>query len=148
MIKKIPQIGNEMQQLMKRLYPICRSITGNGVRQTLQIISEFIPLEIYEVPSGTNVFDWTIPKEWNINDAYIIGPNGKKIIDFQNSNLHVVSYSTPIHEKISLNDLKKNIHTLPSQPDVIPYLTSYYDENWGLERIFHVFCICCGSKKN
>lgn len=131
MIKKIPQIGNEMQQLMKRLYPICRSITGNGVRQTLQIISEFIPLEIYEVPSGTNVFDWTIPKEWNINDAYIIGPNGKKIIDFQNSNLHVVSYSTPIHEKISLNDLKKNIHTLPSQPDVIPYLTSYYDENWG-----------------
>ena len=120
-----------MYGLMSELFPICRSITGNGVRDTLKIISKHVPLEIHEVATGTRVFDWTIPKEWNIHDAYIIDPTGKKIIDFKNSNLHVVSYSTPIHKKIPLSELKPHIHTLPDMPDVIPYLTSYYHEDWG-----------------
>ena len=91
-----------MYDLMKELFPICRSITGNGVRKTLKKIQSIIPIGIYEVPSNTKVFDWTVPKEWNIQDAYVIDPKGKKIIDFKNSNLHVVSYSIPIHKKMSL----------------------------------------------
>lgn len=126
-----PNIGEEMFQLMKELFPICRSITGNGVRQTLQIIRKHIPLEIHEVLSGTKVYDWAIPKEWNIYDAYIIDPNGKKIVDFKQSNLHVLNYSTPINQKISLSELQKHIHTIPEKPDLIPYVTSYYSENWG-----------------
>ena len=128
---KSKTIGNEMFQLMEELFPICRSITGNGVRQTLKIIKKHIPLEIHEVPTGTNVFDWTIPKEWNINDAYIIDPDGNKIVDFKESNLHVLNYSIPINQKISFSDLKKHIHTIPEKPDLIPYVTSYYSENWG-----------------
>lgn len=120
-----------MYQLIKTLYPICRSITGNGVRKTLGIIKKHIPLKIHEIPSGTKVFDWTIPKEWNIKDAYIKNSRGQKIIDFKKSNLHVLNYSTPIHKKISLKQLKKHLHTLPDYPDWIPYLTSYYQENWG-----------------
>jgi len=123
--------SNEMFQLMEKLYPICRSITGNGVRKTLEIIKKEIPLEIHEVPTGEKVFDWTIPKEWNINDAYIIDPHGKKIVDFKESNLHVLNYSVPINQKISLSELKKHIHTIPEKPDAIPYVTSYYSENWG-----------------
>ncbi len=123
--------SNEMFQLMEKLYPICRSITGNGVRETLEIIKKEIPLRIHEVPTGKKVFDWTIPKEWNINDAYIIDPHGKKIIDFKESNLHVLNYSIPINQKISFSELKKHIHTIPEKPDVIPYVTSYYSENWG-----------------
>ena len=122
---------NEMFRLMKKLYPICRSITGNGVRKTLEIINKEIPLQIHEVPTGKKVFDWTIPKEWNINDAYIIDPNGKKIIDFKKSNLHVLNYSIPVNQKISLSELKKHIHTIPEKPEVVPYVTSYYSENWG-----------------
>jgi aminopeptidase-like protein len=127
-------IGNEMFTLIKKLFPICRSITGNGVRDTLEIIKEKIPLTIMEIPSGTKVFDWNVPKEWNINNAYVKDSNGKKIIDFQKSNLHVLNYSTPIHKKISFSELKKHLFTLPNFPDKIPYLTSYYVENWG-------FCI-------
>ena len=124
-------VGVKMYELMTELFPICRSITGNGVRKTLQIISKEIPLEIHEIPTGKNVFDWEIPKEWNINDAYIKAPNGQKIVDFQKSNLHIISYSIPIHKKISLDELKEHIHTLPNKPDLIPYHTSYYNENWG-----------------
>ena len=127
----LPHIGNNMYQLMERLFPICRSITGNGVRETLQIISEQIPLQIHEVPSGTKVFDWNIPNEWNVNDAYIISPNGKKIAEFKKSNLHILQYSKPIKEKISFDELKNHIYTLPAQPDVIPYCTTFYNENWG-----------------
>ena len=123
--------SDEMFQLMEKLYPICRSITGNGVRETLEIIKKEIPLKIHEVPSGRKVFDWTIPKEWNINDAYIIDPHGKKVVDFQKSNLHVLNYSIPIDQKISFSELKKHIHTIPEKPDLIPYVTSYYSENWG-----------------
>ncbi len=125
------QIGDEMYELMKELYPICRSITGNGVRKTDKIISNHIPLEMSEVPTGTSVFDWVIPKEWNINDAYVIDPNGKKIIDFKKSNLHVLNYSVPIHKKLTLDELKPHLFTIPEIPDVIPYRISYYKENWG-----------------
>ncbi len=128
---KSETIGNEMFQLMEELFPICRSITGNGVRQTLKILKKYIPLEIHEVPTGTKVFDWTIPKEWNIQDACIINPNGERIVDFKKSNLHIVNYSTPVNQKISLSELKKHIHTIPEKPDLIPYVTSYYSENWG-----------------
>jgi len=125
------EIGKNMYDLMVELYPICRSITGNGVRRTDEIISRYIPLEMHEVKSGTKVFDWTVPKEWNINDAYVISPKGEKIIDFKKSNLHVLNYSTPINTKMSLDELKPHLYTIPEIPDVIPYRTSYYNENWG-----------------
>lgn len=128
---KLPDIGQEIYKLISELYPICRSITGNGVRETLDIIKKHIPLTVQEVPSGTEVFDWTVPKEWNIKDAYIKNSQGEKIIDFKNSNLHVVNYSVPIHQKMSLSQLKEHLYTLPECPDWIPYRTSYYKENWG-----------------
>jgi aminopeptidase-like protein len=131
--------GNEMFGLMKRLYPICRSITGNGVRQTLKIIKGHIPIEIREVPTGTKAFDWTIPKEWNIKDAYVKDSKGKKIIDFKKSNLHVLNYSIPIHKKMSLKELKEHIFTLPEHPDWVPYHTSYYKENWGFCMAHNAF---------
>jgi aminopeptidase-like protein len=127
-------IGEEIYALAAEIYPICRSITGNGVRDTLQRISAHIPLDIHEVPTGTEVFDWIVPREWNIRDAYIKDERGKKIVDYSSSNLHVVSYSTPVRQRVSLAELKKHLHTLPNQPDLIPYRTSYYVENWG-------FCI-------
>ena len=125
------EIGNQIYKLVKRLYPICRSITGEGVRQTHRIIGEYIPLRTHEVPTGTQVFDWKVPKEWNIRDAYIRNSNGEKIIDFQQSNLCVLNYSVPINARMSLNELKPHLHTLPEQPDVTPYLTTYYNEDWG-----------------
>ena len=124
-------IGQAMHQLMAELYPICRSITGDGVRQTLRILQQHIPLQMHEVPTGLEVFDWTVPKEWNIRDAYIKNSKGEKIVDFQNSNLHVVNYSVPVHQKMSLEELKSRLHTVPEYPDRIPYRTSYYKENWG-----------------
>jgi aminopeptidase-like protein len=127
-------IGLEMFDLISRLFPICRSITGNGVRETLGILQEHIALKINEVPSGTQVFDWTVPKEWNIKDAYIKDPSGKKIVDFKNCNLHVLNYSLPINRTLSLEELKLHLFSLPEYPDWIPYKTSYYNENWG-------FCI-------
>jgi aminopeptidase-like protein len=123
--------AKEMFHLIERLYPICRSITGDGVRQTLRILQEYIPLTIREVPSGTRVFDWAVPKEWNIKDAYIKNSKGEKLVDFQKSNLHVLNYSLPVHEKVSLDELKAHSFSLPDKPDWIPYRTSYYKENWG-----------------
>ena len=125
------QPGEEMYQLVTRLYPICRSITGNGVRQTLQILQEYIPLQINEVPTNTPVFDWTVPKEWNIREAWIKDRSGNTIIDFRNHNLHVLNYSVPIHKIVSLEELKPHLFSLPDKPDWIPYRTSYYNENWG-----------------
>lgn len=121
----------EMEALIRELYPICRSITGNGVRQTLRILQERIPLTIHEVPSGTRVFDWTVPREWNIERAFIKNSRGEKIVDFANCNLHVVGYSVPFKGKLSLEDLKSHLFTLPDHPDWIPYRTSYYKETWG-----------------
>ena len=123
--------GIDMWQLMKLLYPICRSITGDGVRQTLKMISEYIKLDVHEVKSGTKVFDWVVPREWNISDAYIKDKNGEKVVDFKKCNLHVVSYSTPVKAQLSLDELKKHLHTSPEHPHAIPYVTSYYEENWG-----------------
>ena len=110
--------GEALFALVKRLYPICRSITGNGVRETLQIIKEVIPIEVREVPSGTSVLDWNVPDEWNICDAWIKGPDGRKIVDFQQSNLHVVSYSIPFRDTLSLVELKKHLFSMPDHPEL------------------------------
>ena len=123
--------GTRMYALIEQLYPICRSITGDGVRRTLEIIRRHIPLTIHEVPSGTQALDWTVPREWNIRGAYIKDPQGEKVLDFARSNLHVVGYSTPIHGKFTLEELKTHLQSLPEHPDWIPYRTSYHVENWG-----------------
>ena len=123
--------GEQMHALMRQLFPICRSLTGDGQRRTLEILRRTIDLRIREVPSGTEVFDWTVPREWNIRDAYIKDERGRKIIDFRESNLHVVSYSVPVHATLPLEELKKHLFTLPEHPEWIPYRTSYYSENWG-----------------
>lgn len=125
------ELGQEMHNLIRRLYPICRSITGDGLRLTLRLIQEIIPLEIHEVKSGTKVFDWTVPKEWNIKDAYVKDASGKRVVDFQKSNLHVVNYSAPVLARKRLTELKEHLFTLPESPDWIPYRTSYYKESWG-----------------
>ena len=117
--------------LIKELFPICRSITGNGVRKTLSILSKYVPMEIHEIPTGTKVFDWVVPDEWNINKAFIECPDGSKIADFSKNNLHVMSYSEPINEVMSLEMLKDHIHTLPEHPEWIPYRTMYYDRSWS-----------------
>ena len=124
-------VGAELHQFARELFPICRSITGNGIRQTLGMIGKRIPLEISEVPTGTPVFDWAVPKEWNIRDAYIQGPDKKRVVDFQKSNLHVLNYSVPVHTKMPLHELKPHLFTIPQHPDWIPYRTSYYKEDWG-----------------
>jgi aminopeptidase-like protein len=123
--------GRSMHALASELYPICRSITGDGVRRTLEIVGREIPLEIHEVPSGTQVFDWTVPREWNIHDAWVKNSRGEKVIDFARSNLHVMSYSVPVHGRMSLEELRPHLHAMPDRPDWIPYRTSYYSENWG-----------------
>ena len=125
------ELGNKMHCLMQNIFPICRSITGDGVRETLKIIKEYIPLKIYEIPSGTKVFDWVIPDEWNIRDAYVKNNDGERVIDFMESNLHVVNYSIPFDGKLNLRKLRDHLHTLPDQPDMIPYVTSYYNKDWG-----------------
>ncbi len=131
----MPNLGEEMHDLCHELFPICRSITGNGFRESLAILQRYAPsMKRIEVPTGTKCFDWEVPKEWNIKDAYIITPNGKKICDFKKSNLHVVGYSVPINKVINYDELQEHLHSLPEQPTAIPYVTSYYKERWG-------FCI-------
>ena len=124
-------VGKRLHDFASELYPICRSITGNGLRQTLELIGKRIPLQVSEVSTGTDVFDWTIPKEWNIRDAYIVDSSGRRVVDFQQSNLHVMSCSAPVHGTLPLQELQQHIHTLPDHPDWIPYRTSYYNREWG-----------------
>jgi aminopeptidase-like protein len=123
-------VGETMHAFMRELFPICRSITGNGVRETLAAVARRIPLELHEVPSGTKVLDWTVPDEWNIRDAYIAN-DGHRVVDFRESNLHVVSYSEPVRTVMPLADLRRHLHTLPEHPEWIPYRTSYYSKTWG-----------------
>src|SRR5262245_25195011 len=124
-------VGDQMYRLVRELYPICRSITGQGVRDTLRIISQEVPIHTSEVPTGTPVFDWVVPREWNVRDAYIKNSCGEKIVDFDKCNLHVLNYSVPVKKEVSLQELKEHLFTLPEHPDWIPYRTSYYQENWG-----------------
>jgi aminopeptidase-like protein len=124
-------IGDEIYALAANLYPICRSITGNGVRETLRVMGQLIPLAVREVPTGTQVFDWTIPREWNIRDAYIKTSAGDRIVDFAHHNLHVLHYSAPVRASLSLAELQPHLFSLPEEPDLIPYRTSYYKEQWG-----------------
>lgn len=131
------KIGEEMYRFIADLYPICRSITGEGVRRTLAAVQKKIPLEVHEVPSGTPVFDWTVPKEWNVRDAWIKDPRGRKVVDFRSHNLHLLNYSVPIHARLPLVDLKPHLFTLPEQPGLIPYRTSYYREAWGFCLTHH-----------
>src|SRR5258708_1188048 len=126
-----PDIGDQIFALAGKLYPICRSITGNGVRQTLHELCKHIPFAIHKVPTETAVFDWNIPREWNICDAYIKNERGEKVVCFAKSNLHVMSYSVPVRRRISLTELKDLLYPLPRQPDLIPYRTSYYKEDWA-----------------
>ena len=128
----ISSVSDEMFNLAQTLWPINRSLTGEGVRETLSIIKDYLPaLTFHEVPSGTEVFDWVVPKEWRVVNAWIITPSGDKICNFKDNNLHLVGYSVPVSKKLSLKDLEEHLHTLPTQPTAIPYVTSYYEERWG-----------------
>ena len=133
------KVGTDISNLIERLFPICRSITGDGVRETLSIIAEYIPLKITEVKSGTKVNDWEVPDEWNIKDAWIKNSSGEKIVNFKDSNLHVLNYTEPVNKKVTLSELKEHVFTLPDQPDLIPYRTSYYDRNWGFCMSYNQF---------
>ncbi|WP_116999680.1 DUF4910 domain-containing protein [Desertimonas flava] len=125
-------VADAAMRLVEDLYPICRSITGDGVRESLRLITEVVPLEIHEIPSGTPVLDWTIPPEWNVRDAYIADAgSGERVIDFRSNNLHIVSYSEPISARMTLDELRPHLHTLPDQPEAVPYRTSYYTRAWG-----------------
>jgi len=127
----LAESGAEMYTLMEELYPLCRSLTGDGVRETLRRIGARIPVDVHEVPTGTQAFDWQVPKEWNIRDAYIKDEAGETVLSFRDSNLHVVGYSVPVRERPPLAELKEHLFSLPEHPDWIPYRTSYYSETWG-----------------
>jgi aminopeptidase-like protein len=134
-------VGRSMHELARELYPICRSITGDGVRETLAIVGREVPLDVSEVPSGTDVLDWTVPREWNIRDAWIKDRAGSRVVDFNECNLHVVSYSVPVRATMSRAELEPHLHSLPDQPDWVPYRTSYYNETWG-------FCVSENQRKS
>lgn len=127
----LKKTGDKMYELMEELYPICRSITGEGFCKSLRILKNLIPLEMNSIASGTQAFDWTVPNEWNIKDAYVENSKGERIIDFQKSNLHIVSYSIPVDRMMPLKEVQKHLHTIPEHPDWIPYRTSYYNQSWG-----------------
>ncbi len=124
-------LGQQLYDFVTDLYPLCRSITGDGLRETLHRVARVAPITLHEVPSGTQVFDWTVPREWNVRDAYVKDARGERVIDFRRSNLHVVNYSVPFRGRLSLAELRPHLFTLPDRPDWIPYRTSYYKDSWG-----------------
>ena len=134
------ELGRSMFDFMADVFPICRSITGAGLRDTLSRIGEIVPLQLTEVPSGTQVFDWTVPREWNIADAWVADESGQRVIDFRSSNLHVINYSLPVARTLTLDELSPHLHTLPEHPTWVPYRTSYYAEDWG-------FCLSEDARK-
>ncbi|MDD9918066.1 MAG: DUF2172 domain-containing protein, partial [Rhodospirillaceae bacterium] len=117
--------------LFDDLWPIMRSITGDGVRETHEILSKIVPMESFEIPSGTEVFDWTVPQEWRFRDAYVIDPNGRKILDAKENTLHLVNYSAPFEGIVPLEELQRHLYSMPDRPGAIPYVTSYYKQRWG-----------------
>jgi len=121
----------QIDDLLQRLFPICRSLTGNGVRETFRILQESVPVAMHEIPSGTTCYDWTVPNEWNIRDAYVADQSGNRLIDFRKSNIHLVGYSIPVNKRMHFRDLRPHLHTLPNLPEAIPYRTSYYSPDWG-----------------
>ncbi len=123
--------GAALYRSVAELYPICRSITGDGMRESLRLLQKQVPLTLHEIPTGTPVFDWVVPKEWNIRDAYIKNTRNERVVDFQKCNLHVVNYSVPVRQRMRLSELREHLFTLPETPDWIPYRTSYYKETWG-----------------
>ena len=129
--RRTDAIARDAYELMRRLFPLCRSLTGDGVRATFDVLEQEIPITRTEVPSGTRVFDWIVPDEWNIRDAYIAHPDGTRVLDFRDSTLHVVSYSEPVRATLPLEELRERLHSFPDQPDLVPYRTSYYTRTWG-----------------
>jgi aminopeptidase-like protein len=123
--------GDRIYELVQELYPLCRSISGDGVRQTFELLAAYLPLTLTEVPTGAQVFDWTAPREWNIRDAWVADADGKRVVDFHHTNLHVLGYSVPVRERLPLAELREHLFTHPTEPDWIPFRTSYYNENWG-----------------
>lgn len=137
----LPQtVGQEMVELMRELFPLCRSLTGNGVRETLKILDDVLPLEVTEVPSGTPIFDWTVPREWNISDAWIADAEGRRIVDFRESNLHVLGYSRPVRAVLTGAELQEHLHSVPDHPDWIPVRTAYWADTWG-------FCVADAQRQ-
>ena len=141
MDSELADIGQKLYEFTEKMYPVCRSITGQGVRDTLEMIREKVPIEIHQVPTGSRVYDWQVPREWNIKDAYIKNSKGEKIIDYKDNNLHVVSNSVPVDKTMPLSELKNYLHAIEEQPDYIPYRTSYYNESWG-------FCLTYNQLKS
>lgn len=141
------QLRDRIEHYFDRLFPICRSLSGEGVRETFRILKEILPLNIHEIPSGKKVFDWTVPREWNIKDAYIVDENGKRFCEFGKNNLHVISYSVAIDRELDWDELEKHLFTLPEMPDAIPYRTTYYRENWGFCIAYNEYLELKRSKK-
>src|SRR3954462_1766930 len=133
------KLARKMHSLAAKLYPICRSVTGPGVRETLAHLAKLVPLETFEVPSGTRVFDWEVPREWTIRDAYIKDESGNRVVDFNQLNLHVVGYSLPVRARMTWSELKPRLHCLPDNPDWVPYRTSYSKQDWGFCLAYRTF---------
>ncbi len=141
------ELLNEAERVSEILFPISRSITGNGVRKSLDILKQIVEFDVGEIPSGTKCYDWTVPDEWNIKDAFVEDESRNRIIDFQKNNLHVVNYSIPIDKWVSYEELESHLHTLPNMPDAIPYRTSYYKRDWGFCLTHNDFCKLKKDKK-
>src|SRR3712207_4818512 len=124
-------VGVRMHELMRELYPLPRSLSGPGVRATFDVLERVVPLERTEVPTGTAIFDWTVPREWSIRDAWLEGPDGRRVAELADTNLRVLGYSAPVRERLSLDELRPHLFSDPARPDVIPFRTSYHNENWG-----------------